>query len=140
MERFGSISLAKTELGIHAVALFLIIACSTSSVWRLFRRLIKTKKSFDHLNAGRYEDEDGIATEESETAYSYRLQRVLVLLLSAVGSLDSLGLAVIVTESSPAIGQWLKFIAWVCVQPSRHTHMADMNTALSCHPGRDVVC
>jgi hypothetical protein len=142
MQRFRSTSLAKTELGISTVLLFLIIVCSALSVWRLFRRFTKTEKSLGHLKAERYEDEDGIATEESETAYSYRLQRFLVLLLSlsAVGSLDSLALAIIATQSNPAIEQWLQFIAWVCVQPSRRIPVADINTALSYHPGRGAIC
>jgi hypothetical protein len=139
MQRFRSAKVARTELGIFTVVLFPIIICSAVSAWRLFKRFIKAEKS---LKAGRYEDEDGIATKESETAYSYRFQRVLILLLSlsAIGSLDSLAMAVIATQSNPAIEQWLQFIAWVCVQPSRRISIANMKTALSYHPGRGAVC
>lgn len=142
MQRLRIASLARTEPGISAVVLFLITLCSALSVWRFFRRFIKTTKALDHLKAERYEDEDGMATEESQTAYSYRLHRVLVVLLSlsGLGSLDSLALAVIATPSNPAIEQWLQFVAWVCVQPSRHIPVADKNTALSYHPGRGAVC
>jgi hypothetical protein len=115
MQQLPSSSTATIELIIYAIALLLIITCSASSLWRLYRRFIKAEKLLYRRRAERYHDKDGIATKESEAAYSYHLQKVLILLLSAVGSLDSFVLAVIATQSSPAIVQWLRLVSWVCV-------------------------
>ena len=131
----------RTEPAISALVLFLITLCSALPVWR-FRRFINTGKSLDRLKAECYEDEDGIATEESETVYCYLLQRVLVVLvsLSSLGLLESLALAVITTQSNPSIERWLQFIASVCIQPSRHISITDKNTDLSYYSGKGAVC
>jgi hypothetical protein len=109
---------ARTSVGVVAVALFLISACSAPSIRCITGRCFSRQKLQYQPISERYEDEDGTATVESETAYSYQLPRALVLLISAIGSLDSLILCVITTRnpySTVRVEQWLQFIAWVCL-------------------------
>ncbi len=111
---YEAVFFARTVISTVALALFLIIACSAQSIWRISRRFIPTQK-LQPLSQ-RYEDEDGTATLESEAAYSYQLQRVLVVWLSIIGSLDSLIFCVITTQRLSAtvgVEQWLQFGAWV---------------------------
>lgn len=108
--------LARIADSVAAAGLFLILICSTSSIRRVSLRLIQPKKLRNRPTTDRYEDEDGTATRESEAAYSYQLQRVLVLLVSIVCLLASLALCVITPRSPyslPGVGQWLHFGAWV---------------------------
>jgi hypothetical protein len=114
---------ARTSVGVVAVALFLISACSASSVRRITGRCFSRQKLRYQPVSERYEDEDGTATLESETAYSYQLPRALVLLISAIGSLDSLILCVVTTRnpySTVRVEQWLQFGAWVCLIRSNY--------------------
>ena len=113
--------LARITDSVAAVGLFLTLACSASSIRRVALRFVQPKKLRDQPTTERYEDEDGTATPESEAAYSYQLQRVLVLLLSFVCLLASLVLCVITSPSRyPPLGveHWLHFGAWVlCYGP-----------------------
>ena len=96
-----------------------VIACSVGAIRRIAQRLIPAEKIRYQCLSERFEDEDGTATQESEAAYSYTLQRLLVLLLSVIGSIDSLVLAVIATRDTNFIAnaeQWLHFGAWVVVK------------------------
>lgn len=107
---------ARTAIGVVAGALLVIIACSAPSIRRIARRLSPTQKRQHQPISELYEDEDGRVTHESVAAYSYQLPRVLVLVLSIVGSLDSLILCVITTQipyPTIGVGQWLEFGAWV---------------------------
>jgi hypothetical protein len=120
MQNSQDVGLARTVVTIAAVALLVIIACSAPSTRRIAQRFTPTGKERYQAIPQRFEDEDGIATAESEAAYSYQIQRMLVLLLSVIGSLDCLVLAVIATQrpySTPGIEQWLQFGAWVCFNP-----------------------
>jgi hypothetical protein len=111
----------RTSVGVVAVALLLISACSAPSIRRITGRLFSRQKLRYQPFTERYEDEDGTATLDSETAYSYQLPRTLVLLISAIGSLDSLILCMITTRnpySNVRVGQWLQFSAWVCLTRS----------------------
>ena len=100
-----------------AIASLVIVAvlCHPALILTLKRFLGKKTKFFELSD--RYEDEDGVATEESEAAYSDFIQRLILILVSAVGSLDALGLAVIATSHAShrkvSVGQWLQFAAWM---------------------------
>ena len=64
----------------------------------------------------KYEDEDGEATEESQAAYSDFVQRLSLILVSIVGTLDSLALAVLATARAYltlSTEQWLQFATWL---------------------------
>ena len=64
----------------------------------------------------KYADEDGEATEESEAAYSDFIQRLALILLSIVGLLVSLALAVLVTARAYlklSTEQWIQFATWL---------------------------
>ena len=113
---------SKIAITIVGVALFVILACSALSAWRIAQRFIPAKELRYQPCDNRYEDEDGVATHESEAAYSYQTQRVLVLVLTAIGSVDSLILSVITSQrpySDLAVPQWIQFGAWVCLERFR---------------------
>lgn len=126
---------ARFAIGIAAVAVFVVIASSVLSIRRLTLRFSPTHKLHYQPISERYEDEDGTATQDSEAAYSYQKQRVLVLVFSVIGLLDSLMLCVIPTQSSYStheIEQWLQFAAWVRVGSlEAMRNFANMNTRLS---------
>lgn len=125
MERsYQAVRYANTAIVVDAVVLFLIIACSIPAVRRIAQRFIATQKLRYQRPSERYEDEDGIATKESEAAYSYQVQRLLVLLLAVIGLLESLALFVVKTQthnSALGVEQWLRFSAWVGLHLSGRT-------------------
>lgn len=103
------------SLALAIVCLILVTLLTLPSLWQCILRLQKSKDQYESLS-GHYEDEDGIATDESESAYSDFIQRLIILLVSAVGSLDALALAVLTTrqpEFRLLIEQWLQFATWV---------------------------
>jgi ABC-type multidrug transport system fused ATPase/permease subunit len=109
--RFSSMPIA-----IVGVALFVIVACSAPSIWRITQRSILARRLRYQPIDGKYEDEDGIATQASVAAYSYRIQRVLVLALSVIGFVDSLVLSVVASQRPyliVGVEEWLQFGAWV---------------------------
>jgi hypothetical protein len=123
---------ATTAIAAIATALSVIVACSAPAVWRLALRIFPTQKHRYQAIPGRYQDEDGIATQESEAAYSYQLPRILVLLLSLVCSLNSLICCVITTQrrgSTLRFEQWMQFGAWVCSGLSQRSRIfADLHS------------
>lgn len=109
---------SRIAITVVGVALVVILACSIPSTWRITQRFVPSKKPRYQPLDERYRDEDGIATPESEAAYSYQIQRVLVLVLSAIGAVDSLILSIVASgrpDRILAVPQWLQFGGWVCV-------------------------
>lgn len=133
----------KAAIGVAAATLLVIIACSATSIRRIAQRFISPQKLQYQPISERYEDEDGIATEESEASYTYQIQRVLVLVVSVIGSLDSLVLSVITTRSPRSnleIQQWLQYISWVCIGLFGTTSSLLIKTSGILHcPGSGVV-
>jgi hypothetical protein len=104
---------------ISITCLVLVVLLSVPSIRQSVSRLRAKKVHFQAL-ADRYEDEDGVATEESEEAYSDFVPRLILVLLSAVASLDALAAAVLITsrpQFSLAFEQWLQFVTWVSLLP-----------------------
>lgn len=117
MQNFHNVAFSmKTSTTVCVAALFLIVACSTLSLRRVFDRLTRTAGPRYCPASVTYEDEDGAATPESQIAYSYQMPRVLALLLSVVGFLGALTLCIITTQAScsmPGVELWLQFAGWV---------------------------
>jgi hypothetical protein len=106
----------RTTISVTAAALFVIVAFSAPAVWRLALRLLPIQDRRSQALPEIYEDEDGIATQESVAAYSYQLPRILVLLISVVCLANSLVCCVITTQSRDSgwrLEQWMQFGAWV---------------------------
>ena len=65
-----------------------------------------------------YEDEDGVATKESELEYSTKIPIITTIICSVVGLVASTLSAVLGLKSTQLpefvlIGNWLNFVAWV---------------------------
>ncbi|RMZ77121.1 hypothetical protein DV737_g4561, partial [Chaetothyriales sp. CBS 132003] len=106
---------AKASLAIAITTLTAIaLLCHPALIITLKRALGKTTAFFHYSD--RYEDEDGVATAESQASYSDLIQRVILILFSIVGLLAAWILAVIVTingaTTTVQVGQWLQFAVW----------------------------
>lgn len=104
-----------TSLIAAVVCLVLVALLSVPAAWENVLRFTATKSQYQDLPHN-YEDEDGVATEESEAAYSDFVPRLVLILISVVGLLDSLALAVLATSRSYLalrIEQWLQFATWI---------------------------
>lgn len=93
-----------------------LLLFSLPSLWRLCKApwLVKSPSI-----AALYEDEDGIATEESMQRFSSKQQFVVVFFAAAVGIAASFGLAVWATVQKDVVPDiaitqlWLLFASWV---------------------------
>jgi ABC-type multidrug transport system fused ATPase/permease subunit len=105
-----------------SIAISLIIAIASSAVVFLLsipaltqyvQRIRKGKTQYLELS-DHYEDKDGVATEDSESRYTDFIPRLSLLLVSAVGTIDTLVFAVILT-TKPLLNleQWLQFGTWM---------------------------
>ena len=103
------------SVAIAFVSLVLVALLSIPSLAQLVNRIRRRKEQYQALS-DRYEDEDGVATDGSEAAYSDLVQRLILLLGSAIATLDALAFAVVITTrpSLPlAVEQWVQFGTWV---------------------------
>ena len=111
MQQATAASLAFSIVGV------LLVAIATFPALRRLRKRFSKSQSPDYrLLADRYEDNDGVASDESESSYSVQLQRVLLCVVVAVGILVSLITAVLATLRSQVqlpVEQWLNLIIWV---------------------------
>lgn len=68
-----------------------------------------------------YEDDDGVATEETASAYSDRVPKSILYLATILGFLTSLALSVFASlrpEQSLLIESWLMVLCWVSLNPA----------------------
>ncbi len=104
--------------GSVAVSIACLVAVALLSIpagYKLVAKLRAKKDQYQHVSS-RYEDKDGVATEESEEAFSDLIPRLLLILISIVACLDALATAVLTTtrpDLSLTIEQWLQFGTWV---------------------------
>lgn len=97
------------------MALVLIVGLSLPAFLQILKRVRSSKLQYVDLS-DRYEDEDGVATEESEGAYSDFIPRLILILVSVIGTIDCLASAILTTtrDALPLfVEQWLQFITWV---------------------------
>lgn len=95
-----------------------IIAFSSSfhAIQHWKQIISKRKDGYEEIAADLYEDEDGIATVESEAKYSTYTQKGFMLLGTLIGLGFSLSTAIRSTgdrTSSGYISDWLVFVSWV---------------------------
>jgi hypothetical protein len=104
---------------VAAVGLGLVVVTTAPSVATSVRRLVSPAKAsagYSALNADLYEDEDGIATDESMRAFSDRLPRYAIAVLSPAGFAAALAAAILTTQQGPharEIPDWLQVGVWV---------------------------
>ena len=108
-----SVLLVGEALGV-AVIVFLTLP--------LIRRLVRNASHAKKSKIGTlYEDDDGSATEESQTEYSVKYAQMVVCITSALGLAASLTLAILSTVRHSSMGlspkvfalDWLISVAWV---------------------------
>lgn len=78
--------------------------------------LSKRRDGYEEMATDLYEDEDGIATVESEARYSTYTQKGFIMFGTLIGLGSSLSIAIRSTgdwTSSGYISDWLVFVSWV---------------------------
>lgn len=98
-------------------ALILVFFTSLPTFLRLFNRATLRARGNAPIEISKlYEDEDGIATEETQKGYTATLPKYLALSCSVLGFSASLGLAVFTTvhpKLNQYVENWLSFSTWV---------------------------
>ncbi|EEP77883.1 hypothetical protein UREG_02732 [Uncinocarpus reesii 1704] len=109
----------RSSLAIGIAAVALVAASSIPAVKSIWGRWqLQKRGSVYQFLQELYHDQDGSATEESARAFSATLQHSSITILSLVGLLVSLALAVLTTAGHSAaaypgpIEQWLHFAIW----------------------------
>jgi hypothetical protein len=96
----------------------LVAVLSLPSLWRLAKTPWRVKTPNLPL---RYEDDDGVATEESMARFSVKRPLIVIFVGAPLGIAASFGLAVWGTIPNPTLADsgvlqlWLLFASWVCV-------------------------
>ena len=129
-----------TSLAAAIVCLVLVALASLPAVSQTWRRYLVTSRARDEDFQEHYKDEDGVATKETESAFSDLAPRLLLALGSIVGALDSLAMAILATLRiylRLATQQWLHFATWVRGFPSLF-HRLFLHVAISVASG--VIC
>lgn len=112
IERDTVIALATT-----ASSAAIIAVSSGFHAAKLWKQVLsKRKDSYDEITANLYQDEDGVATLDSEARYSTYMQKVFILLGTVAGMGFSLLIAIRSTGSRQDlefISNWLVFFSWV---------------------------
>ena len=101
------------DLVVYSIALALVAPLATiSGVRNLRLSTLQANKSDQAFHL--YEDEDGVATEESQRAYSVKVQNVLASTIAIVGFGVSLAGTIRATVAgSNVISWWLHCSLWV---------------------------
>ncbi|KAH0558860.1 hypothetical protein GP486_004505 [Trichoglossum hirsutum] len=104
----------RSSIFIGAVGFVFVVAATHPAVKLLTTAAIGRPKTLygDELL---YEDEDGVATEQTASAYTDRVPKTILYLASIVGFLTSLGLSVFASlrpEKSLLIESWLTALCW----------------------------
>jgi hypothetical protein len=106
-------------LSLHVVVAALILSLALgATTYNLYSRSPQSEFS----KTGLYEDKDGVATLETQKAYSVKVQNVFATIFTAAGFAVSLTNAVLATlnEEASTIDGWLQFSLWVGVEIVRH--------------------
>ncbi len=97
-------------------AFLLVFCCTVPTFWSLFDRARSKPKSCEfEVEHKLYEDQDGVATEESQKGYSATIPKYIALSSSVTGFLASVAIAAFasVHGETEHIGHWLVFATWV---------------------------
>lgn len=99
-----------------SVALVFIAIIASTAFLNLVIKLRRNSKNGYDEGQKLYEDEDGIATEESQKEYSATLPRYLLLASCAMGTLIAIAGSILSTlhpSKSPFVECWITFGSWV---------------------------
>jgi hypothetical protein len=112
MSGYETLSLAAGATGTG-----LVLLSTISSTIIILATLLSPKKTNVLAKGARYEDADGVATEESTAAFSVTLPKTVICLLTVAGLGISIALAIIDTLNHDKyfIEAWLNAAAWVCL-------------------------
>jgi ABC-type multidrug transport system fused ATPase/permease subunit len=97
------------------VCLVLVFTLSLPALSQIGKRCFMKKAEYQTVSE-RYEDEDGLATKDSEEAYSDFVPKLSLLLVSVIGTLGALALGILTTtrvKLSLTIESWLMLGAWL---------------------------
>lgn len=98
------------------VVFILIAVIATPAVLRTFKSLTLQKRKTDSEVKTLYEDEDGVATEQSQNQYSSTLPRYVLLASMMVGLSIALGDSVyssVHSDGGLLVQCWITFGSWV---------------------------
>lgn len=100
-------------------ALILVFFTSIPTFLRIFKRATSKARGNTPNDASKlYQDQDGIATEETQKRYTAALPKYLALSFSVLGLSASLGIAVYATVHPTLnlyVENWLSFGTWVWI-------------------------
>ena len=122
------------------IALLLIFSISTPTFLRLYKRaIVELRGTASDETSKLYEDEDGIATEETQKGYSAAVPKSIALLCSLLGFSASMSIAVYSTIHPTLdlyVEHWLSFGTWVRLSNAKsllflQTHAS---VVMSCRP------
>jgi hypothetical protein len=100
------------SLAAGVVGVALVAATTIPAFKQLAAAISHPKRLYETL----YEDDDGVATEESMSAYSDRVPRSILCFSSIVGFLASVASSVLASlypEKSPLVEPWINVLCWV---------------------------
>jgi len=103
-----------------AIVFLLTLGSTVQTILRIIRKPERVPQ--DKL----YEDEDGVASEESQKAYSIKLQNILATFITVAGFGVSLAGAIRATvevTNEQFVNEWLQLSLWVCATSSWRTMM-----------------
>ncbi|KIV78105.1 hypothetical protein PV11_09860 [Exophiala sideris] len=105
----------RTSVAISIACLVVVALLSFPSATQFIARFRAKQNHYRDLS-GLYEDEDGVATVESQASYSDTTPRWILIITSIVASLDALTTAVLTTtrsHQSLTLEQWLQLASWL---------------------------
>ncbi|KAI9682032.1 MAG: hypothetical protein M1817_000086 [Caeruleum heppii] len=113
MEVFNALSIALDVASLVTCLAFLLLDSH-----RLFARFRLSQTVETAPGGSRYTDKDGVATSQSEAAFSDTIPRIIIILTSLAGLCASLAASVAITLKSDfllLVESWLQFACWVCL-------------------------
>jgi hypothetical protein len=101
----------------NAVGLALVGLLTILPFWPASRSILSTKTRRVPPTEGLYQDEDGIASKDSETAFSSKIQCFVLFISTLSGACIALASAALFTAHLPnhdaVVVVWLQFASWV---------------------------
>ena len=122
------------------IALLLIFFISTPTFLRLYKRaIVELRGTASDETSKLYEDEDGIATEETQKGYSAAVPKSIALLCSLLGFSASMSIAVYSTVHPTLdlyVEHWLSLGTWVRLSHAKSLLFLQINAlvVMSCRP------
>ena len=129
MDRSPSLSLV-----FGLITLLLIFLVSTPTFLGVYKRaIVELRRPASDETSKLYEDEDGIATEETQKEYSAAVPKSIALLCSLLGLSASTGIAVYSTVHPTLdlyVEHWLGFATWVRLSIAKSLLFLQINASV----------